>query len=309
MSRTYKIQRAYHAHKKDWDELITGPWHEVNDTFRDVGQRWGDQRKMRAKLKVSKRRIERKKNNRTVDKIDGEYQERAIAPFPYKYHIMLINEVVKEKDSYAVQNARAKGQKDFSTDKKVIKFIREQCSTMLAAYLATNKYLYRGLKSVTADYAIAKIRPDRRPIQMDTKNHEFLKAAFDALGLKANRTNSIFCSAEQMTAADWTGNYSSPHVIFVRNGWTGLVFEQFKESYAFYDMSSVANKYARTDDVVAAANEIKSFGPKEFNTSEGLAEVLKTNYNDILITGTDYLAIRENRFEHYIWPILNGEAD
>ena len=73
MSKTYKIQRAYLAHKKDWDDLSTGPWHELNDTFRDVGQRYGDQRKMRAKLKVSERRIERKKNNREAEKIIKEY--------------------------------------------------------------------------------------------------------------------------------------------------------------------------------------------------------------------------------------------
>jgi len=72
MSKTYKIQRAYHAHKKDWKELVNGPFAEFEETFRDVGQRYGDQRKMRAKLKVSKRRQERKKNNRQAEKLIRE---------------------------------------------------------------------------------------------------------------------------------------------------------------------------------------------------------------------------------------------
>lgn len=70
MSKTYKIQRAYRAYKKDWDKL--GDLSEIDETFRDVGQRYGDQRKMRATLKVSNRRIERKKNNRESEKIIRE---------------------------------------------------------------------------------------------------------------------------------------------------------------------------------------------------------------------------------------------
>lgn len=38
-----------------------------NEIFQNTGQRYGDQRKMRAKLKVSKRRIERRKNNKIID--------------------------------------------------------------------------------------------------------------------------------------------------------------------------------------------------------------------------------------------------
>lgn len=72
MSKTYKIQRAYRAYKKDLGDLSTDTYHEHGETFRDVGQRYGDQRKMRSKLKVSNRRIERKKNNRESEKIIRE---------------------------------------------------------------------------------------------------------------------------------------------------------------------------------------------------------------------------------------------
>lgn len=66
MSKTFKTQRAYHAHKKEFGDLSTDTYHEHNETFRDVGQRYGNQRKMRAKLKVSERRIRRRQENRQV---------------------------------------------------------------------------------------------------------------------------------------------------------------------------------------------------------------------------------------------------
>lgn len=74
MSRTYKIQKAYLAHHKEFDDYSMGTdnYHAMEETFRDTGQRYGDQRKMRAKLKVSRRRIERKKNNREASKIIKE---------------------------------------------------------------------------------------------------------------------------------------------------------------------------------------------------------------------------------------------
>ena len=74
MSKTYKIQRAYQAHKTEFDDYSMGTNNHqaIDEAFRDTGRRFGDQRKMRAKLKVSNRRIERKKNNRESEKIIRE---------------------------------------------------------------------------------------------------------------------------------------------------------------------------------------------------------------------------------------------
>lgn len=74
MSKTYKTQKAYLAHHTEFDDYSMGTnnYQAMDEAFRDVGQRYGDQRKMRAKLKVSKRRIERKKNNRQAEKLIRE---------------------------------------------------------------------------------------------------------------------------------------------------------------------------------------------------------------------------------------------
>jgi hypothetical protein len=68
MSRTHKIQRAYIAHHSEFDDYSQGTskHQDVKSAFRDTGQRYGDQRKMRAKLKVSERRIDKKKSKRAA---------------------------------------------------------------------------------------------------------------------------------------------------------------------------------------------------------------------------------------------------
>jgi hypothetical protein len=65
MSRTFKTQRAYKAHHTSFDEIPYGSLrrHAIDDATREAGQRYGNQRKMRAKLKVSERRIRRRKEN------------------------------------------------------------------------------------------------------------------------------------------------------------------------------------------------------------------------------------------------------
>jgi len=69
MSRTHKTQRAYLAYHTDISNVPIGTTRGrlFNEIFRNIGQRYGDQRKMRAKLKISKRRIERRKNNKIID--------------------------------------------------------------------------------------------------------------------------------------------------------------------------------------------------------------------------------------------------
>jgi hypothetical protein len=222
---------------------------------------------------------------------------------------MLITEVAK--DPYKIRNAKTDPK--LKTEQKIVNFIKKNCSTMLQAYMTTNKFLYRGLKNVTVPYALAKIRPDRRPIQMGSGSHEFLTKAFSELGLKVNRQNSIFCSADHYTASMWTGGGDHPYIIFVRDGWTGLVFKKVKKDYAFYKMKNIAEKhmgdeyFKKPEDVKGAAKEIKTLQPNEFNTSATLASVLKTGYEDVLIQGVDYIAVREDQFEKVIWPLLEPE--
>lgn len=69
MSKTYKTQRAYQAHHTDYDNIPYGSLrrHAMDNALRDAGIRYGNQRRMRAKLKVAERRIRRKRENRSSE--------------------------------------------------------------------------------------------------------------------------------------------------------------------------------------------------------------------------------------------------
>lgn len=66
MSKTYKTQRAWAAYHTDFDSVAPGKQrlHAIKNVFRNIGERFGNQRKMRAKLKTIMRRLRRRRNNR-----------------------------------------------------------------------------------------------------------------------------------------------------------------------------------------------------------------------------------------------------
>jgi hypothetical protein len=118
---------------------------------------------------------------------------------------------------------------------------------------------------------------------MSSNNHILLQKAFTELGLKANRSNSIFCSCRYHTANDW--GYGA-YAIFVKNGWSGTVFKKLKDQYAYNRLSGY------TQDMNHAMQKIEELGPMEISTTGGLMEVLRGNYKDVLITGSSYIAIQ-----------------
>jgi hypothetical protein len=168
--------------------------------------------------------------------------------------------------------------------KGLAEMIRTQCKTMLDAYEHSSQYLYRGL-GTTAFAITTKIRQDRKPVEMDRVAHERLHAAFKDAGLEATRKNSIFCSTNLSIASQWG---SGLYMIFVKDGWTGTVFENQKKDYAFYKMQHIG----KIDDAEQIAKEVKKLKPKSFKTSAELSSVINSRYEDILITGDSYIAVR-----------------
>ena len=162
--------------------------------------------------------------------------------------------------------------------------INKNCSQMVAAYRASSKVLLRGMKSHTP-VVITNIRPDRRPVEMDKGVHKKLHLAFQKAGLTATRMNSIFCTTAEDIASDWGSNV---YVIFVKNGWTGTVFTKFPKGYSYYAMYRIGNRSSIQDQ----ADEISELGPVSFNHYVGLTGVLNKGYEDILITGSSYIAVK-----------------
>jgi hypothetical protein len=177
---------------------------------------------------------------------------------------------------------------DTKDDEHLVQIITENCGEMLKAYQQTGLVLYRGIRDETVVIK-SKIHQDRKPVEMEEKSHQKLHQAFLAAGLKATRMNSIFCT----TNIDKTRAWGSVYVIFVKDGWTGTVFESVKDGYTFFKMREIGSG----DDIERMKEEILKMRPKSFSSTSELAEVLKGRYDDVLITGDSYIAVRNYYFK------------
>jgi len=190
---------------------------------------------------------------------------------------------VNNFDPYGIHDLTAKNP-NFAAVKKadrIAQIIEENCGQMLNAYRESGQYLYRGIKFAHAPVIITAIRPDRKAGYLSDNLHNRLITIFTDLGIKANRANSIFCSANPLIAGGWGNIY----IIFVKNGWTGTVFEKVKKGYV-YDKISNLDPYGKY-----LINRIQELGPTEV-TPKNLVQVLDTKFDDVLITGESYIALR-----------------
>ena len=197
-----------------------------------------------------------------------------------------------------------------STPEEVIKLIEGHCSTVLAAYRQAGGVLYRGVSDVRdndSPVITAKIRQDRRPVHKDRQAHELLHQAFIELGLKATRKNSIFCTAQDALAHDWGEAY----IVFPKDGWTATVYSAGLKTYGFYrqlqyvraaESTFEINQWKKKNPKLTQEPDMTVVGelakilkredaPKSISTAEGLAEIIKAGWADVLITGDSYVAV------------------
>lgn len=179
--------------------------------------------------------------------------------------------------------------------KELAEELESRCSTFVGAYRETYpKVIYRGVTTKDDERGQAQwisIRKNRQPVQMNNWKHEALHKVFRELGLKATRANSIFCTTNQGIADDW----GAANVIFVRDGWTGTVFEGKKKGYTFQELSGAAVLLNPEDETEKRQREfvkaaILRLKPLSFNTQAELVDVINEGYEDILITGSSYVA-------------------
>lgn len=174
------------------------------------------------------------------------------------------------------------------------KVIQDNCSEILKAYEKSGTVLYRGIQaSEGKEGIITAIRPDRKPVEMRKDLHELLHLAFLKIGLKATRKNSIFCTTNEGIARDWGQVY----VIFPKDGWNATVFETHKSDYTFYAMSNMkyeiedwnAPEDKKVDILVKALEKME---PISISNSTEMAHILSEGYEDILLTGDSYIAVK-----------------
>jgi len=170
---------------------------------------------------------------------------------------------------------------------KLASLIESHCSQMLNAYRQAGSVLYRGIRNTDDPAIITNIRQDRKPVEMPPDAHKRLEKAYTLLGLKANRTNSIFCTSDSDTATDWGKLY----VIFVKDGWSGTVFESVVDEYVYDRIYGKATDPRYQNDIPGLAAQIKKLDPAEI-TPNNLVDVLQEGYKDLMITGTSYIALK-----------------
>lgn len=198
---------------------------------------------------------------------------------------MLVNEILNE----AIRQLPIGNAKDDA--EKIAQLIERTCGEMIQVYQQTNgKPLFRGMKTLNAKSlhvktdsknVVSSIRKNRRPVEMNREQHARLEKLFTEAGLKANRSNSIFCTANYNIATDWGNDVK---LIFVKDGWTGTVFESSKNDYSFYDL-----QYVET------VEELKKLKPTVVD-QQNLPKIIMQEYEDILITGSSYVALSFSKF-------------
>ena len=174
--------------------------------------------------------------------------------------------------------------------------IQNESSIMVEAFSNCDRALLRGIqehKDKTAPLVgHAHIRQDRRPIFMDMEYHKILNNAFSDLNLPT-RGNSLFATTSKESADDW----GKTSIVFIKNGWTGLIFEELgPDEYAFDFLWEKVHDLRNGPKSDSEMHEelklfIASLKPNKFNSTDGLEKVLKEGYRDILIQGTEYYSL------------------
>lgn len=202
---------------------------------------------------------------------------------------MKINEIITEAgkfDQYEPHDLTADNPNYTAIDEadKIADVIEANCGQMLEAYRNTGHVLYRGIKGANSEVVVTNIRPNRVAGYLGAKLHAKMSKYFTKLGLKANRENSIFCTTSREVASSW-GDY---YIIFIKDGWTGTIFNKVKRGYV-YDHIAVLSPKDKFDDY--NINKLKNLDPVVV-TPQNLDYVLYQHFQDVLITGESYIALR-----------------
>lgn len=214
---------------------------------------------------------------------------------------MKVYELFDRYDIHDVTVSRSSEVKSIDKIEKLVETLEENCGEMVAAYQKSGIILFRGLNS-NIQAIMTGIRPDRKPVEMNSGFHEVLHDAFLELGLKATRKNSIFCTTNEAIAEEWGSNI---YAVFVKDGWSGTVFEKIKKGYVYnslsliekykFNMGAVGSRKQYIDKTAKeVAEELKEFKPKSFSGATGLGQILDAKYDDVLITGDSYMGIRSD---------------
>jgi hypothetical protein len=122
---------------------------------------------------------------------------------------------------------------------------------------------------------------------MGAKRHDELHDIFIRHGFPATRKNSIFCTTRKDVAEEW----GEPYIVFVKDGWTGTIFDNQKNGYSFYNLR-------HAHDADEAELEFVDMKPVKITTSADLAKAIDEKHFEMLIAGSGYYALNSAYWTH-----------
>lgn len=230
------------------------------------------------------------------------------------------------------------------SDLKLANIIKSNCSSMVTAMQDSESFVFRGIKVPSGAKHMTRavatdVRSDRQPVEMDKRVHEMLNLLFVEHGLKATRSNSIFCTAKLDIADHW----GTPYVIFMKDGWDGTVFTDQPHDYSFYGLGEIGSnfisnmleemstdeldRFRRLDHGHFNAVEFFKFAkktypniwkeanryfmrmkPKALKSTSSLIEVIEKGYVDFLLTGSSYIGVKYAQENKAVFDLLGLET-
>ena len=166
----------------------------------------------------------------------------------------------------------------------------KNCSQIISIYKQANGFLYRGMKHKPIAFE-SNIRTDRSTVEMHPEYAKALVRAYNALGIKAHRQNSIFTTPDRHKAHDWGNAY----IVFPQNGFSFSYFTEIKSNYAYYRMENAAaavvnpydpHNFATDDeDIASIVKVMKELGITDKNLTYAIQQEC-----EVLITGAKFYA-------------------
>jgi len=207
--------------------------------------------------------------------------------------------------------------------KEVALYIKRHCSEWLNE--SNNQIIYRGITaSETLELEptmVLSIPKDRKPTGTHPNTHKHLDKAFKDAGFEASRSNSMFASSDYTEASKYTGKYvdgvqpGHVYVVFPENGYSYTWSHTIRDLYAQYRFLFKDTEARITYSGVDIDDMFESDQIPE-DLAESLVQGIKSNYhntdlakaissgNEIMVTGSDYVAVEHNFFRSNVKEYL-----
>jgi len=203
----------------------------------------------------------------------------------------------------------------------ILNDIERDCSDIIKVYKQTNKLLYRGIRSALP-YFKGRPRNNRRPLHSEIYKHNFINKGLAVLGFSTNRSNSIAVTSSLYD----TQKYGNRYIIFPKNGFDFLygnkkdlitmvhsdedLYPWLEKHYSKAFLIKLLKKFSKkilfsyiSKNILENEKTMKIYWEyiaNKYNLLDiNIAYAIQQGY-EIMISGTEYYAVKENYISEII---------